>query len=70
MGSDEDIPIPREPTSALHLIETLLRRQPTPDFGNRVPRFALYIGYAETLIPPQYRHSSISQEDRTILQHC
>lgn len=65
-GLDGDIPIPREPGPALHLIETLLRASKTTPDGNRVPRFALYIDYAETLIP-NADVASMSAEDRTIL---
>lgn len=65
-GLDEDIPIPREPGTALYLIETLLKcSRETPD-RMRVPQFALYIDYAETLIP-NGDISSMSPEDRTIL---
>lgn len=65
-GLDGDMPIPREPGTALYLIETLLRvSKQTPD-GQRVPEFALYIDYAETLVP-NGEISSMSPEDRTIL---
>lgn len=66
LGLDSDIPFPRDPVSALNIIENLLRVPKDNPDGFQSPRFCLLIDYAETLIP-QADISSMSAEDRTVL---
>lgn len=62
---DEDMPLPRDPATALSLLEKLLRASKQQGEA-RVPRCALLIDYAETIWPAGDL-SSMSPEDRTAL---
>ena len=62
LGLDEEIPIPRDPGTALHLIERLLRLS----YDDQEARVGLIIDYAET-IAPNVDVGQMSAEDRTSL---
>lgn len=65
-GLDQDIPLPSEPNSALHLLETLMRQSKDGASGEREAKVGVIIDYAETLIP-NTDLAQMNGEDRTTL---
>jgi len=63
---EDDYALPRDPSSALRLIEQVLTLTKEGPDGTRVPATAVIISFAETIIPVN-DISSMSSEDRTVL---